>query len=55
MTCIYIAFADTPGFFAGLIRRFLRQRYVHVALAADVRLSERYSEAKPGGSNLRRV
>ncbi len=43
MTCIYIAFADTPGFFAGLIRRFLRQRYVHVALAADVRLSECYS------------
>lgn len=43
MTYIYIAFVDTPGFFAGLIRMFLRQRYVHVALAADWRLSECYS------------
>lgn len=43
MTYIYIALIDTPGFFAGLIRSFLKQRYVHVALAADERLSECYS------------
>lgn len=43
MTYIYIAFVDTPGFFARLIRTFLRQRYVHVALSADRELSECYS------------
>ena len=30
MARIYIAFVDTPGFFAALIRKFLKQRYVHV-------------------------
>ena len=43
MTYIYIAFVDTPGFFARLIRIFLKQRYVHVALSADQWLSECYS------------
>ena len=51
MTYIYIAFVDTPGFFARLIRTFLRQRYVHVALSAD---RER-GEAKSGGSCICRV
>lgn len=43
MTHIYIALVDTPGFFAGLIRLFLKQRYVHVVLAADAELAEGYS------------
>ncbi|HBI61190.1 MAG TPA: hypothetical protein DDY31_08270, partial [Lachnospiraceae bacterium] len=43
MTRIYIAFVDTPGFFAALIRKFLKQRYVHVVIAADAMLEEAYS------------
>lgn len=43
MTHIYIALVDTPGIFAAVIRRFLRQRYVHVVIAADAGLSEAYS------------
>lgn len=43
MAHIYIAFVDTPGFFAALIRKFLEQRYVHVVIAADAMLTEAYS------------
>ncbi len=43
MTHIYIALVDTPGFFASLIRRFLKQRYVHVVIAADMKVAEAYS------------
>lgn len=43
MSHIYIALVDTPGFFASLIRRFLKQRYVHVVIAADAQLDEAYS------------
>lgn len=43
MAHIYIAFADTPGFFAALIRKFLKQRYVHVVIAEDAMLTEAYS------------
>lgn len=43
MAHIYIAFADTPGFFAALIRRFLKQRYIHVVIASDAMLTEAYS------------
>lgn len=43
MAHIYIAFVDTPGFFAFLIRKFLRQRYVHVVLSGDAELTEAYS------------
>lgn len=43
MAHIYIAFVDTPGFFAWLIRRFLKQRYIHVVIAADAMLAEAYS------------
>ena len=43
MSEIYIAFADTPGFFAGIIRRVIRQKYIHVALALDPFLRETYS------------
>ena len=43
MDHIYIAFVDTPGFFAALIRKFLKQRYVHVVIAADAMLTEAYS------------
>ena len=35
MAHIYIALVDTPGFFAALIRRFLKQRYIHVVLGFD--------------------
>lgn len=43
MEHLYIALVDTPGFFAELIRRFLKQRYVHVVIAADETLKEAYS------------
>lgn len=43
MAKIYIAFVDTPGFFAGIIRRVIRQKYVHVALSLDPFLEETYS------------
>ena len=35
MAEIYIAFVDTPGFFAGIIRSVIRQKYIHVALSLD--------------------
>lgn len=43
MAHIYIAFVDTPGLFASLIRKFLKQRYVHVVIAGDADLTEAYS------------
>lgn len=43
MAHIYIAFVDTPGFFAWLIRKFLRQKFVHVVLSGDAELTEAYS------------
>jgi len=43
MAQIYIALVDTPGFFAALIRGFLRQRYIHVVIASDAELKEAYS------------
>lgn len=43
MAHIYIAFVDTPGFFALLIRRFLKQRYIHIVLGFDAELREAYS------------
>ena len=43
MEHIYIAMVDTPGIFAAVIRRFLRQRYIHVVLGMDAGLEEAYS------------
>ena len=43
MAHIYIALVDTPGFFAALIRRFLKQRYNHVVLGFDAKLEDAYS------------
>lgn len=43
MAEIYIAFVDTPGFFAGIIRRVIRQKYIHVTLSLDPHLEETYS------------
>lgn len=43
MAHIYIAFVDTPGIFAALIRKFLKQRYVHVVISGDAMLEEAYS------------
>lgn len=43
MEYIYIAFVDTPGIFATIIRRYLKQRYVHVVIAEDKRLENAYS------------
>lgn len=43
MAQIYIAFVDTPGIFAFLIRKYLKQRYIHVVIAADKELAEAYS------------
>lgn len=43
MEHIYIALVDTPGLFAALIRRFLKQKYIHVVISMDERLKEAYS------------
>lgn len=43
MAEIYIAFVDTPGFFAGIIRRVIQQKYIHVAISLDPLLRETYS------------
>ncbi|MDD3361461.1 MAG: hypothetical protein PHW34_07310 [Hespellia sp.] len=43
MTKIYIAFVSTPGIFAGIIRKVLKQKYIHVALSMDETLEECYS------------
>ena len=43
MEHIYIALVDTPGLFAALIRRFLKQKYLHVVIAMDEILKEAYS------------
>ncbi len=43
MAHIYLALVDTPGLFACMIRRFIRQRYIHVVIAADAGLEEAYS------------
>jgi len=43
MAHIYIALVDTPGIFATMIRKFLRQRYIHVVIAADAKMTESYS------------
>lgn len=40
---IYIALADTPGFFASLIRKVIKIDYVHVVLSMDADLTEAYS------------
>lgn len=43
MAHIYIGFVDTPGLFAWLIRKFLKQRFVHVVISTDKMLEEAYS------------
>lgn len=43
MAHIYIALVDTPGIFAAMIRKFLGQRYIHVVIAADEKMTESYS------------
>lgn len=43
MAHIYIAFVDTPGIFAALIRKFLKQRYIHVVISGDAILDDAYS------------
>lgn len=43
MAKIYLVLVDTPGIFAYCIRRFLKQKYIHVALALDENLGETYS------------
>ncbi len=43
MTEIYIAFVDTPGIFASIIRRVIKQKYFHVAIGLDENQDEAYS------------
>lgn len=43
MEQIYIAFVDTPGLFAGIIRKVIKQKYIHVAVGLDPYLEEAYS------------
>ncbi len=43
MEYLYIAFVDTPGFFAAMIHRNLKQKYIHVVISLDENLNEAYS------------
>ena len=43
MAHIYLAMVDTPGLFACLIRRYLKQKYVHVVIGMDAQMREAYS------------
>lgn len=43
MTQIYMAFVDTPGLFADIIRFVIRQKYIHVVISLDPDLEEAYS------------
>lgn len=43
MSYIYIALVDTPGFFAALIRKFIKQRYIHVVISEDAEFKKAYS------------
>ena len=43
MEQIYLAFVDTPGFFASIIRRVIGIPYVHVVLSMNADLREAYS------------
>lgn len=43
MAYIYVALVDTPGVFAYAIRRYLKQKYIHVVLSLDADLKEAYS------------
>ncbi len=43
MEHIYIAFVDTPGIFAGILHRYLKQKYIHVLVSMDAGLEEAYS------------
>lgn len=40
MAHIYIASVDTPGIFAAMIRKFLKQRYIYVVISGDAMLDE---------------
>lgn len=43
MAHIYIAFVDTPGIFAAMIRKYLKQRYIHVVISGNAMLEDAYS------------
>ena len=43
MAKIYIGLVSTPGLFASIIRRTIKQDYIHVVLGLDPELNEAYS------------
>lgn len=43
MEKLYFALVDTPGFFATLIRRFIKQDYIHVVLSMDPDFENAYT------------
>ncbi len=43
MEKLYIGLVDTPGLFASIIRRVIKQDYIHVVLGLDELLDECYS------------
>ncbi|MGI6108480.1 MAG: hypothetical protein ACOYB8_01370 [Eubacteriaceae bacterium] len=43
MANIYIALVDTPGLFADLIRKVIKQNYIHTVLSLDPDFEEAYS------------
>ena len=55
MAQIYIAFVDTPGFFAGMIRQVIKQKYIHVVLSMDAELEEAYSVGRRNPAEIGRA
>jgi len=43
METIYLALVDTPGIFAGMIRRVIKLDYIHVTLSLEKSLEHAYS------------
>lgn len=43
MAHIYVALVDTPGIFASVIRRVLKQKYIHVVISMDAEMEDAYS------------
>lgn len=48
MEKLYIGLVDTPGLFAWMIRKAIRQDYIHVVLGMDEMLDECYSVGRKG-------
>lgn len=43
MERLYFALVDTPGFFASIIRRVIKQNYIHVVISMDPQFENAYT------------